>query len=77
MSQLVYRFAILTPSQAVPTLSSSQFSSQLPSFLCVRRWVRCLGLRLLRTARTPVNSGEATWKAGSATAAVTATRSST
>ena len=75
MSQLVYHFAILTPSQAVPTLSSSQFSSQLPSFLCVRRWVRCLGLRY--TARTPANSGEATWKAGSLTAAVVATRSST
>ena len=48
----------------LPTVSSSQFSSQLPSFLPVRRGVRagyCAHCRRREPLRT---AAEATWKAG-------------
>ena len=41
----------------LPTLSSSQFSSQLPSFFAVRRGVQAGLRRSLQTGKTRVNSG--------------------
>ena len=48
----------------LPTLSSSQFSSQFPSFFPVRRGVQAGYCAHLQTARTPANSGGGNLESG-------------